>query len=628
MLITRVWREQPGKYFCVSTKSGRGKWADHFFTKAEFKELPAFIEDNSDKDIYFCPHGFTEPRRQKTFAVPPKLLWSDMDEADPRVIKFKPTIAIESSPGRFAGLWRLDTEMDESINRRLSYTMGADKSGWDLTQVLRFPNTTNYKYTTQPRVRVLWSDGPSYRLKDIDSQLPKEVANAPTGEETDAAAIFKTYEKKLPSWLRRELISGKPTPGKRSEMLWKIGQTLVECGVSSEEIFVLLKASPWNKFAGRRSEDEQLQREVDKAINNHFRSSTTKKRREDPKEDDDEGRARLLFRSMDIVEEENIDWIWFPYLARGEMTVLEGDPGLGKSYLAQVVSAAICDGEKLPSVKRQKAVMGRVVYFDMENSAGTVTKKRLVENGLENLASFVQCEEPFSIDDDEAMGDIYDYFEKVKPTLAVFDTLNTYIGKADAFKGHEVQQAMGRFRELAKRFNCAVLVLRHLTKSNRERALYRGQGSISISGLARVVITVGVVPNEPELRAFAVTKINVAKPPKAMTFSIEELPDTVKSQGRSKFVWGDFVDLTSEDLVSAPEKEATNERDDAKKFLRETLAEGPIEISKLERMAEARSISKRTLYRASDALGLKKKSSGFGKERRSTWSLVGNEDEG
>ena len=58
MLITDVWAEQPGKFFCISTKDGGGKWKDHFFEPSEFGTIRQFLKDNDDKDIYFCPHGF------------------------------------------------------------------------------------------------------------------------------------------------------------------------------------------------------------------------------------------------------------------------------------------------------------------------------------------------------------------------------------------------------------------------------------------------------------------------------------------------------------------------------------------------------------------------------------------
>lgn len=634
MIITRIWSVQPGKFFCLSTKDGKGKWDDHFFTRSQFRDVPQFLKDHADKQIYFCPHGFSRARRIKPYAVLPKLLWSDLDESDPRTLKYKPTIAIESSPGRFVGLWFTDSEVTEELNRRMSYAVGADKSGWDLTQVLRVPGTVNYKYHSMPRVKILWTDGPEFKMADLNKRLPSLEDDTTGVDESDAAAVFKQYEKVMPHWCRREVLNGKPTAGKRSEMFWKLGQTLVECGLSTEEVFVLLKASPWNKFAGRRNEDLQLQREIDKALNKHLQASKPAQRErrnihdEDPAGESDDDR-KLIFRSMDEVEEENIDWIWYPYIARGELSILEGDPGLGKSYLMQVIAKHICDGLPLPSDNKHNnaVVRGKVCYFDMENSAGTVTKKRLTTNGLKNLKDFVQCEEPFSIDDEDALDEVYDYVEASRPSLVVFDTINTYMGKTDAFKGHEVQQAFAKFREIAKRFNCAVVVLRHLTKSTKEKALYRGQGSISFAGLARVVMTVGVVPEEPDIRAMAITKINVARPPRALTFTIESLPDSGKDRDRSRFVWGDFQDFMADDLLAAPSKSNNSEKEDATAFLEAQLDEGPLELDKLERMAEKRSIGKRALEKAAEGLGVVKQSKGFGKAKRMFWSLPGAVDE-
>lgn len=616
MIIDRLWRSQPGDYFCISTKSATRKWRDHFFARDELSKVSAFIDEHRSGDLYFCPHGFSDTKRRKQYAVLPKLLWSDLDEADPRKIKLRPTIAIESSPGRFVGLWVLDTEMTEEINRRLTYSIDGDVSGWDLTQVLRVPGTINYKYASLPRTRILWSDGPEYSLRSIKRELPEVVEEDRPSE--DAAKIYQRWEKKLPHWCRRELMNGKPTVGKRSEMLWKISNELIERGVSRDEAFILVKASPWNKFRGRRSEDEQLTREMDKVVGKHLKGG--RGRRHEP---DGEADYVWLARSLDEVPEENIDWLWYPYLARGELTILEGDPERGKSYLAQMVAGHFCDGLELPSVKAgMDIVQGRVVYFDIENSAGSVTVKRIRGNGFKRLDNYLQEEAIFSIDDEVRLAQVYEALERVKPVLIVFDTINTYLGKADAFKGHEAQQAFVKFRELAKRFSCGALVLRHLTKSSKDRALYRGQGNIAFTGIARVVLTVGAMPDDPDTRVMAVTKLNIGKKPKSLTFTISELPDTLKEKDRSKFTWGEFIDLTSDDLLAATATPGKgHERDVAGIFLKETLAEGPIEYVRIERMAEARSIAPRTLQRAADLLGVTRKVTGFGKTRRSLWSL-------
>lgn len=612
MLITRLWKDQPGKFFCISTKSASKRWLDTFFRRGQWREVEEFIEENSDKDIYFCPHGFSKPRRKEDVAVMPKMMWADLDEADPREAEIRPTIAIESSPGRYVGLWLLeDTLPSKNLNKRLTYHLGADHGGWDMTQVLRVPGTMNYKYQSTPRVRTLWIDGPSYSVKKISRLLPQEEES--DGADDSVLEIYSQYEKSLPAWVRRELLNGKPTPGKRSEMMWKLVNTLLETGVSREDCFTLLHASPWNKFS-----DDQLAREIAKSSGNKF-SKRKSKAQSAPD-------YKFLAHTLEDVEEANIDWIWYPYIARSELTIIEGDPGVGKSYLAQMMCAAVADGKRLPSVKRKAAVCGKIAYFDLENDAGTVTKKRLVTNGCKKLSNYIQEEEPFSIDDEAKVEEVEDAIERIKPAVVVFDTLNTYIGGADTHKASEAQQAIGWFKLLAKRFNCAVVVLRHLTKGSRDgKALYRGQGSMSFSGMARVVMSVGTMPDDPETRVMAITKINVAQPPKALTFTITSLPDTLKESDRSKFSWGEFVDISADEFIGAVpkigEKKSAGDSDAAQALLREMLERGSVELKKIERTAEARSISVKSLERAADTLGVKRTVRGFGKDRHTMWSL-------
>jgi len=614
MIIDRLWREQDGEFFFLATKSASGKFREHAFKRSELRNVATFLRENQDKDIYFCPHGFTKAERKKEYAVPPRLLWADLDEADPRKMDPKPTIAFESSPGRYVGLWFTDRTVREGLNRRLTYHLDADHGGWDFTQVLRVPGTVNYKYSSTPRVRILWDDGPEWKIKDIEKKLPAE----PESVDLNARDVFDRYEKRLPPWVRRELMSSKPPPsGKRSEMIWKLEHALLEAGMSKDESFVLIKASVWNKFKGRSSEYQQLRRELDKVVGERMKAGaagTTLKH-------------KYLAHSMAEVEQQDIDWIWYPVLARGQITIIEGDPGLGKSYLTQIASLAICDGQQLPEfVKGYKsaAVQGKVAYFDMENSAGTVTKKRLVNNGIEHPENFFQEEEPFSWGDSDRMTQVFEALERIKPTLVVFDTMNTYLGGAvDTGRANSSQEAMFPLREIAQRFDCAVVVIRHLVKSKKDKsAIHAGQGSVAFAGFVRIVATVGRLPDDPDVGAVAITKNNLAPPVKdALSFEIVKLPDSKNDRDRSRFKWGQLVkNVGSDDIIKQPEK--NSDKEEAETFLSEVLDDVTEEdVKKLEVMAEKRGISRRTLQRAADALGVVKTVKGFGKDKVSYWSL-------
>lgn len=619
MLMIDLWEGQKGQYFCISTKSLTGRWKDHFIRRGRWADAKNLINENLDKDLYMCPHGFTTTKRLKECSVDPCLLYADLDECDPRTLSLKPTVAIESSPGRFVGYWYTDRPATEELNRRLAYMIGADISGWDRTQVLRIPNTRNYKYPSKPRVKILWTDGPTYEVDTLEKLIPEIRSVRGENLEEEAAKIYKLYETKLSRWARRELFNKNVIPGKRSEVLWKLHNALLEAGMTRDESFKVLWVSPWNKFKERRNGADQLWRELDKALDQHFQGFKADDTSEDRK-------WNPLPVPISEVQTENINWLIPGIIARKELTIFEGDPGLGKSYLVQMIAGLICDGKHIPPLPKYLAPKGRVCYFDTENTASTVTKARLEENGIENLQNYFQGEEPFSIDEEERWAIVVDRIEQLKPELVVFDTVNTYIGGTDTYRSSETQQAMSYFKEIAVRFNCGVVILRHLTKGGKDKALYRGQGSIAFTGAARIVATVGRSPDDDDVRVVACTKNNISAPFKSFTYTIEGLPDTLKRTNRSKLVWGEIVDYDSDDILAAPAKEKNQDKENAVKWLRETLENlGRVEFSKLLKMAEARSLTKSVLNRAGDTLGVVKDVDGFGKQRSSWWSLPSDE---
>lgn len=606
-----LWEHQPGDYFFISTKSRSGKWKDHPIKRGNWAKLEELLEEYSDGDLYMCPHGFTSPKRLKENSVDPFLLYADMDEADPREAAIRPTIAIESSPGRYVGYWLTDEPASEDLNRRLAYALGTDISGWDRTQVLRIPGTRNFKYRPARRVKLLWDDGPRYKIAKLEKMLPDVVPHV-TGDDSDTVRkLYTKYENHLTRWARKELLEGNPRTGKRSEILWKLQNELMEAGCSTDEMFHLLWASPWNKFRERHGGEDQLRKEIEK---NLARRIAGKTKPESVEEKKSEG-WNPLPKSIAEVERENISWLVPGLLARKELTIVEGDPGLGKSYLVQVIAGLICDGKPIPVLDTYTPPEGKVAYFDTENTASTVTKARLEENGVVNLDRYFQGEDGFSIDDEERWQIVVDRLSEFKPELIVFDTINTYIGSTDTYRSSETQQAMGFFKFLAVSLNCSVILLRHLTKGSGGKAIYRGQGSIAFTGAARIVATVGVIPDDEDIRVVACTKNNLSKPFKSFTYTIESLPNRGPMTNRSRLVWGETVDISSDALISSPTSEKRGEKEEkpkgpsekeqAEAMLRQALEEdGIVSVNALLKRAHGRSISRTAMYRAAESMEL------------------------
>jgi RepB DNA-primase from phage plasmid len=252
-IVERVWRPQPGSWRFLSTKEIDGRWEDHPFRECDVAE---FVADHRGSNIYFCPHGFSRPQRIKAYAVPPRLAYADLDSVDPRHIELEPSIAIESSPRRYVGLWLTDAVMPEHLNKRLTYALGADKGNWKLTQVLRVPGSINHKPEyDKPRVRLMWDDGPRYKVSDLERRLPM-VPHVTTGRPGQRVASRLSMRKIIARHeLSRKLVDDLLGPGRWRnidgqrgyKVHWRMAKELNEAGVPRDEAFVLLSETAWNK---------------------------------------------------------------------------------------------------------------------------------------------------------------------------------------------------------------------------------------------------------------------------------------------------------------------------------------------------------------------------------------------
>jgi putative DNA primase/helicase len=154
---------------------------------AESAATWALEKSEEGREVYFCAHLLTGPRRVKGNAAPVRTLWGDLDGAPVPNGALKPTAVVESSPERYHAYWRLDTEIPpetaEALNKRLADKIGADSSGFDLSQLLRVPGTANHKYPDAPPVVIKGLAGRrSYSAADLDKRLPAgENRGKPSG---------------------------------------------------------------------------------------------------------------------------------------------------------------------------------------------------------------------------------------------------------------------------------------------------------------------------------------------------------------------------------------------------------------------------------------------------------------
>ena len=322
-------------------------------------------------------------------------------------------------------------------------------------------------------------------------------------------------------------------------------------------------------------------------------------------------------KTLDDIEEKEIEWVWYPYFARGEITIVEGDPGAKKSFMIQAATRRLMDGQKLPSPKQfLQADPGNVVLFDCENSGETVLKKRYRNMRLRATERLFIKEDPFQMSKED-IDHIIDYLRPIRPIVVVFDTMNDYFeSKANTNTARDVTQAMQPFRRLARDLNCAVVLVRHLTKDSNKKLMYRGQGSIAHTGKARIVISIGPHPDNPDVTCMVASKMQFGPKPAVLTYEVEPNPKPDEHDA-FRFIWDDFEEIDEERIFSGDRGPGRPDeaREAAKQLLKDVLTV-PVEAERIEKMANARNISMSTLRRAARELGVVKPRGG-----KSTWSL-------
>jgi AAA domain len=358
---------------------------------------------------------------------------------------------------------------------------------------------------------------------------------------------------------------------------------------------------------GRRGEshDDNLRR---------IRASLTALRARSGAGDDDGAPPEPDLVCMADVQPRAVDWLFRPWLPRGEMTLLDGDPGMAKSTLSLDLIARVTRGWPMPpaAVRSDSGAIrepGRVVILSAEDDPHAVIRPRLDAAGADcsRVFFFPRVKQaggarlPVLPDDLELLAD---YLAERRPALVVIDPLMAYLAACyDAHKDSDIRHCLHRTVEAVRTLGAALLVIRHLNKLIQGSALYRGGGSVGIIGAARVGWLAGRHPDEPEVRVLAQLKNNLAPVPLALTYRLGPVGEVARVD------WGEESDLAPDEILTHPsagERGRPAERlAAAEVFLREVLADGPVGSDELERLAARRGVRKRTLEAARQSLGVR-----------------------
>ncbi len=244
------------------------------------------------------------------------------------------------------------------------------------------------------------------------------------------------------------------------------------------------------------------------------------------------GDVVILGTVLTEVKTQSIDWLWPKRIPLGKITILDGDPGMGKSLLAISVAASVSTGRPMPDGAPGKE--GNVILIAPEDGAADTIKPRLkaaggdpsgvlLVNTIEkrNAEKIKIAERPFTLSRDLNL--LEEAIKLIKAVLVIVDPLTAVLGKnIDQSRDQNVREVFTPLAQLAERNNCAVLIIRHLSKVGSANLLYRGAGSIGIIAAARLGLIVVQDPDDEQKRILATTKNNLSKQASNLTFQVAE----------------------------------------------------------------------------------------------------------
>jgi archaellum biogenesis ATPase FlaH len=346
----------------------------------------------------------------------------------------------------------------------------------------------------------------------------------------------------------------------------------------------------------------------------------------------------LVYTCIANVRPEAVQWLWPGRIPLGELTMIVGDPGLGKSQICASLAAIVTNGGLWP-VDRTPSIEGSVLILSAEDNikhtirprldaAGAdVSKchtlqavKRMSETGSEFEASFNLAE------DLAKLAVLMDHLRDVR--LVIIDPVSAYMGGTDSHKNAEVRGMLAPLTALAGSRKAAFVLVSHLTKAQSPSALMRVQGSIAFAALCRAVWGVTRDQDSQTRRLFMPLKNNLGQDKSGLAYSIEStflegISEDEEQIATSRIMWeSEAVEMGADEAFSATlSHEERSEQDDAKEFLLAELANGPVRSAEVTRNAKSAGHSHMTLSRAKKSLGIISEREGFGKGALWYWSL-------
>lgn len=296
-----------------------------------------------------------------------------------------------------------------------------------------------------------------------------------------------------------------------------------------------------------------------------------------------------------------VEWLWYPYIPKGKITLLQGDPGDGKSTMMMNLISCLTNAGYTPNGQKIKLPQ-KVIYQCSEDGIADTIKPRLEACGADcRRVAFIDEElEELTLDDERIRSAISDF----RASLMVIDPFQAYLGdEANLLSVKKTRRLMQKLSIWASTYKCAIVLVGHMTKKENAKDLYRGMGSIDLVASARSVLQVYHDEEKPNIRYVKHVKSSLA--PRGEDISFELNAETgfkwLNVTEQSKEQKEEIPDIT----VSVAEMHLSSKDEVLANFLADELAGGRVKATEIMNRLYELGIGTKALKRVKKIMGIK-----------------------
>lgn len=336
--------------------------------------------------------------------------------------------------------------------------------------------------------------------------------------------------------------------------------------------------------------------------------------------------GRITYRRASEIMAKPINWLWPGRIARGKVSMLAGNPGLGKSQITSSMAATVTTGGIWP-VDKSRCERGNVIFLSAEDDAEDTIRPRLEAAGANLSRVFIldavvdgyradgsELQRGFNLKTDLIrLGKMLD--EIGGAALIVIDPITAYLGETDSHKNAEIRALLSPLSDLAAKHGAAVVCVSHLNKSAGGEALMRVTGSLAFVAAARAAFIVAKDAENDARRLFLPLKNNIGNDRSGLAFAIEsaQVKSTAGLIETSRIAWEpDPVTVTADEAMQPQgDPEERSALDDARQFLLDLMAAGPVKAGQIKSDSDGAGFNWRTIQRAADRLNIERNKDGM-----------------